>query len=116
MHGFRSDSEQNFLEQINDLLDAHLADQRYTVSDLASDLRISRVQLHRKIKKITGKSSSHHIRERKLRRAFQLLKESGKSVTEIAYEVGFNNLSYFARSFREMYHYNPSEIAKKRIS
>ncbi len=114
MQGISGDPEKNFLEQINMLLDEHLADQRYTVSDLASDLNISRVQLHRKIKKLTGKSSSHHIRERKLRRAHQLLAESDKTVTEIAYEVGFNNLSYFARSFRELYDHNPSEIAKKR--
>jgi AraC-like DNA-binding protein len=116
MQGVRSESDRKFLEQINDLVDEHLADQRYTVSDLASGLGVSRVQLHRKIKKLTGKSSSHHIRERKLRRAFQLLNDSDLSVTEIAYEVGFNNLSYFARSFREMYHYNPSEIVKKRLS
>ena len=99
-----------FLETIDQLIDLHLGDHRYAISDLADDLGISRVQLHRKIKKLTGKSASEHIRDKKLEAARHLLLHSGHSVTAIAYEVGFNNLSYFARKFREKYQCNPSAL------
>ncbi len=103
-------SDPGFMKQLNMLLDEHVADHQYMISDLARDMNISRVQLYRKIKGLTGKCCSAHIRDRRLKRARKLLRKTDKSVTEIAYEVGFNNLSYFARKFREKYSVNPSEF------
>jgi len=103
-------SKTGFMNRLNMLLDEHVADHQYMISDLARDMNISRVQLYRKIKNLTGKCCSAHIRDRRLKRARKLLKKTNKSVTEVAYEVGFNNLSYFARKFREKYSVNPSEI------
>jgi AraC-like DNA-binding protein len=99
-----------FISKVNHLLDQHEADHRYTISDLARDMRMSRVQLHRKVKQLTGKCCSQHVRDRKLEKAYHLLKETNRSVTEVAYEVGFNNLSYFARKFREKFKQNPSQV------
>jgi len=103
-------STNGFVNRLNSLLDEHAADSHYHISDLARDMNISRVQLHRKIKELTGMCCSAHIRDRKLRHAYELLRSTNKSVTEVAFEVGFNNLSYFARKFREKYNKNPSEI------
>ncbi|MEJ2003652.1 MAG: helix-turn-helix transcriptional regulator [Cyclobacteriaceae bacterium] len=99
-----------FIHRLNKLLDEHAADHHYRIADLAQDMNLSRVHLHRKIKQLTGKCCSEHIRDRKLKKARKLLKKTDKTVTEIAFEVGFNNLSYFARKFREKYHVNPSEF------
>jgi len=67
------------------------------------------VQLHRKLKAITGYSPGELVRNFRLQRAAGLLKKKTGTVSEIAYEVGFNNLSNFAKLFRDKYGMNPSE-------
>jgi AraC-like DNA-binding protein len=99
-----------FIQQVNSLLDEHISQAYYRISDLARDLKVSRVHLYRKVKAITGKSCSRYILDRRLERAHKLLKQTNHTVTEIAYEVGFNNLSYFARAFKARYHVNPSKM------
>jgi len=88
----------------------NIADPDLNVEKLSADLAVSRRQLHRKMVAITGDSPNRFIRTVRLNRAAELLKNKSGNVTEIAYEVGFNNLSYFAKSFKEEFGILPSEM------
>ncbi|MEO9872360.1 hybrid sensor histidine kinase/response regulator transcription factor [Ekhidna sp.] len=99
-----------FLEQAVDVIESHLSNHEFSVDQFAKELAMSRVQLHRKMKAIIGCSASEFLRHYRLKKAFRLLKKKTGSVSQIAYSVGFNNLSYFTKAFKEVYHKNPSQI------
>jgi AraC-like DNA-binding protein len=77
---------------------------------LADKVAMSRSQLHRKLKAIVGYGPGELIRNFRLQRAADLLRKKTATVSEIAYEVGFSNLSYFAKLFKEKYSVNPSDF------
>ena len=87
-----------------------MGDSDLGVEDLASDMNLSRVQLYRKVKSITGSSPVELLRTARLRRGYQLLLTTDKSVSEVAYEVGFTAPSYFTKCFKEEYGQLPGEV------
>ena len=103
-------ADDRFLQRAMDVLKQNLAEPSFTVEQFADELAMSRVQLHRKLKAVLGCSATEFIREVRLKKAYKYLKENKGTVTEIAYEVGFNNLSYFSKCFRETFDVNPSEL------
>jgi AraC-like DNA-binding protein/TolB-like protein len=98
-----------FLERINKFLDENIENENYGVSELLVSLEISRTQLHRKLKSTAGKSTSRYIREFRLKKAHEMLKEDTATASEIAYSVGFANPSYFSTAFKKLYGYSPGE-------
>ena len=86
-----------------------MANTDFSVEMLSAELGMSRVNLYKKLLSITGSTPSEFIRVIRLQRAGQLLRQSGKTVSEIAYEVGFNNPRYFSKYFKELYGMMPSE-------
>jgi AraC-like DNA-binding protein len=74
---------------------------------------MSRTQLNRKLRALTGQSTRQFIRNLRLQRAATLLDARWGNVTEVAYEVGFSSLSNFAKAFRSQYHVSPSEYSAK---
>jgi AraC-like DNA-binding protein len=74
---------------------------------------MSRMQLFRKLKALVNQTPSELIRNIRLQRAAQLIKQRYGNVAEVTYEVGFNNLSYFAKCFKEKYGLLPSEYQKQ---
>lgn len=98
-----------FLSKIDQFLDTNLEDEAYGVAELVNSLGISRSQLHRKLKSISGKSASSYIREYRLKRAYEMLKSDVASISEIAYKVGFASPSYFSTAFSKYYGYPPGE-------
>ncbi|PIV93126.1 MAG: hypothetical protein COW44_11095, partial [Flavobacteriaceae bacterium CG17_big_fil_post_rev_8_21_14_2_50_33_15] len=73
----------------------------------------SRMQLHRKIKALTGLSASEFIRSQRLKLAAQLLKQSDINISQVGYSVGFNDHAYFSKCFKDTYKCTPTEYAKK---
>jgi AraC-like DNA-binding protein len=71
------------------------------------------MQLHRKLKTLFGVSATEFIRNERLKMAADLLKNEKLSISEIAYNVGFNDVGYFSKCFKEIYHLSPSDYQKK---
>ncbi len=99
-----------FLQRVMGLVEEHMADSEFGTEAMGKELYLSRMQLHRKLKALTGRSPHEFLRAMRLQRAAQLLRKGAGNVSEIAYEVGFNNLSHFAKSFREEFGQSPSEF------
>jgi AraC-like DNA-binding protein len=101
-----------FVERITDLLEIHIDDERYGIQEICKDAGISRAQLHRNLKKFTGRSTSKFIRAIRLRKAKDLLLSTDLNITQVAFEVGFNDPKYFTRVFSEEFDRSPREFRK----
>lgn len=110
-----SDLDAKFLKQIIEIIKKHLSDPAFNSEVLANEIGLSRMQLYRKIRGLTDQTVHEFIRSIRLEHAVNLLEDSKMTITEVAYEVGFNDLTYFARCFRKQYDKSPSEyISSKR--
>ncbi len=101
---------QRFLEDLKKVIEENLDNENFGVEDLGQALAMSRSQVHRKLKAITDQSTTTFIRNYRLHRAADLLKQDAGNVTEIAYQVGFNSQTYFSSSFHELFGCSPSEF------
>jgi len=106
------DPKLHFLQKVIKLIHEDLSNSNFGSEDLAKKLHISESQLYRKIKAITEKSTAVFIRSIRLQYAKELLSSHDKSVSEIAYEVGFNDPSWFSRAFKDEFGFSPSEVSK----
>ena len=104
--------ENEFLQQIVQLIEADYQAE-WDVDKLCKALAMSRSQVYRKIKALTGYSTTIFIRRIRLDKAYQLLISTEKNISEIGYMVGFDNSSFFTKSFTQVYGQSPSEIRKK---
>ena len=86
-----------------------MQDSSLNVEELRREMGMSRVQLYRKLKSLTNSSPNELLRRLRLRRASSLLATTDKSVSEVAYEVGFSSPSYFAKCYREEFGVSPTE-------
>ncbi|MCQ2219860.1 MAG: substrate-binding domain-containing protein [Prevotella sp.] len=107
---FRRENE--FLKRFLGCIDEHLADSDLSVEDIGEEMCLSRVQLYRKVKALTGKSPVEIIREERLRRGHQLLADSSLTISEIAYRVGFSSPSYFTKCYKDMFGKSPTDVQK----
>jgi signal transduction histidine kinase/DNA-binding response OmpR family regulator len=105
--------DERFLRKCLALVEAHLTDEGFGVDILAREIGMSPTQLYRKLRALTGQVPNEFIRSLRLKRAAELLTRRMGNVAEVAYEVGFSNLSYFAKCFREKYGVSPSEFLQK---
>jgi AraC-like DNA-binding protein len=95
------------------IIHKNLSDSSFGIDDFASEMAMSRSQLFRKFVRITGKAPSDFIRCIRLMRAANLIEQRFGNITEIALEVGYNNLAHFAHCFRGHFGILPSDYAKK---
>lgn len=98
-----------FLSRLYALFDVNLSDSGFGLEPMLSELGMSRTNLFRKVKALTGLTAHELLRHYRLKRATQLLR-SGVSVSETAYQVGFESPAYFSKCFRELYQVSPSEF------
>ena len=104
--------DNQFIQRIRSVIEAHLSESNFDVEGLCKELKISRTNLHRKLKALTGTSATEFIRKIRLQRAAQLAQKETMTVSEIAYQVGFESLSYFSKSFQEEFGMLPSEYGR----
>ncbi|MCZ6817899.1 MAG: ATP-binding protein, partial [Calditrichaeota bacterium] len=102
--------DEEFLHRLMNEIEEQLAEEDFGVEQLSLKVNMSARQLHRKVHALTARSPVELIRTVRLQRARQLLEQKTGSISEIAYQVGFSNLSYFARMFKEAFGKLPSEI------
>ena len=110
--GFTS-ADQVFISKINAIIDLHLSEAEYSIERFTREVGFSHSQLTRKLEGLTGLTPSLFIRARRLWHAKILLDQKSGTVSQIAYDCGFNNLSYFSRSFRLQFGQLPSEYLRK---
>ncbi|MGS0528072.1 helix-turn-helix domain-containing protein [Zobellia nedashkovskayae] len=90
--------------------ESNLNNDQFGVDSLAQSVGMSRSNLHRKLQKALGVSTSQFIREYRLKRALEILKQEGITASEAAYRVGFGSATYFSTSFHKFYGYPPGEV------
>lgn len=104
--------EEEFIGQAKEVVEKHIGDFDFSATDFATQMMMSRMQLHRKLQSLVGLSASHFIRTIRLNRAMQLLQQKGITVTEVSYDVGFNEPAYFSKCFKEQFGKAPSVFLK----
>ena len=109
-------NDEQLMERIMKAVNKNLSDSDFNVDMLTREVGISRAQLHRKMKELTGISTSEFIRNIRLEQAARLLREQKINVTQVAYTVGFSNLAHFSTIFRKHFGISPSEYAEKSVN
>jgi len=105
-------ADAKFLEKLQTLLDKELTNPEFSAATFSEAMGVSRMQLHRKLKALTGQSTTEFLRNKRLYLATRLLDEGTISISEIGYAVGFNDPSYFAKCFKKEYGCAPSAYKK----
>jgi AraC-like DNA-binding protein len=114
--GSLNPSQEQFLTTLLSFSEANLATQDFGVGELCSSLCVSRPQLYRKIKEITGRSPIDFIHDLRLFMALGMLKGKRSTIAEIAFESGFNSPSYFTKCFTDKFGCTPSVYARQTIA
>ncbi|HYX10263.1 MAG TPA: two-component regulator propeller domain-containing protein [Bacteroidales bacterium] len=105
--------DDEFIMNFRNILEENISDPTYNVKSLARNLHVSSTQLYRKIKVLTGYSPVEFIRLIKLQKSYELLLKRNKSVKEVCYLSGFNNISYFIKCFRDQFGITPANLKEK---
>jgi signal transduction histidine kinase/DNA-binding response OmpR family regulator/ligand-binding sensor domain-containing protein len=108
--------DKKFIENVMDYVEENLSDPQFSVDNLVSKLAVSRAQLYRKFSSILGEKPNEFIRKYRIKRAAELIRKDFGNITEIAFEVGFNNLSYFSKCFKNVYKITPHEYSKNYLT
>ena len=102
--------EDAFLKKFHTFIDSNMTDSDLSVETIGAELGLSRVQLYRKVKALTGLSPVELLRKARLQKAKELIKGTDKTIAEVAYEVGFTAPSYFTKCFKEEFGISPSDL------
>jgi signal transduction histidine kinase/DNA-binding response OmpR family regulator len=105
-------TDEKFIRQALDLVEKNMANPEFSVEEMSREMFVSRVALYKRLLALTGKTPIEFIRSVRLKRAAQLLEKSQQTVSEVAYQVGFNNPKYFSRYFKEEFGVLPSAWQK----
>jgi signal transduction histidine kinase/ligand-binding sensor domain-containing protein/DNA-binding response OmpR family regulator len=106
-------SDEILMERIVTIINRYLEDPSLNVQLLADEVGLSRVQLHRKVKALTGISTSEFIRNIRLKQAEKLLLDKQMNISQVAYALGFTNQTHFSTLFKKMYGLSPSEYINR---
>ena len=102
-----------FIERLMTLINKNIDNSKFSIEALSKDVGISRTQLHRKLKEITGITTSDFIRNVRLKQAAKLLVEKKVNISQVAYATGFSNPTIFAVAFKKFYGCTPTEYVER---
>ncbi|MEW7289671.1 hybrid sensor histidine kinase/response regulator transcription factor [Aquimarina sp. 2304DJ70-9] len=105
--------EEVFLEKVIECIELNLSDDGFGVPQMQEMLLLSKTQLHRKMKALTDMAPGEFLRNYRLKIAAQLICKNKDSISQIAYSVGFNSVSYFTRCFKSLFGATPTEFVKE---
>jgi len=105
-----SSLDEKFMKKVLAVVEEHISEEEFNIEEFGKKVGMSRMQIHRKLKALTGKSTSHYIRSVKLFKAKKMIEEHEATISEIAYSLGFSSPAYFTRCFKDEYGYPPSEL------
>ncbi|MBA3985755.1 MAG: response regulator [Flavobacteriales bacterium] len=105
--------DERFLQKLQIILDKEIANAAFSTEDFAAEIGMSRMQLHRKLKSLTGYSAIDFFKHHRLLLAAQLLEIPKQNIAQVAYTTGFNDANYFAKCFKETFGESPSQYNKK---
>ena len=105
--------DQTFINRLRDSIRQNMGDSDFTVERLGEEVGLSRVQLYRKVKALTGQTPVDLLKKARLERARLLVEKTDKSISEIAYEVGFTAPSYFNKCFKDEFGVSPGALREQ---
>ncbi|WP_106542958.1 hybrid sensor histidine kinase/response regulator transcription factor [Prolixibacter denitrificans] len=108
-----AEEDQQFIDKVMEIIRQHIDDEKLQATFLENEMGMSSSQFYRKLKQVSGMSPGDMIRSMRLKHAAQLLKTSSQTVTEVFYQSGFNNRSYFYREFQKMFGIPPKQYQLK---
>ena len=103
--------DETFLEKVMAIVENHLSDSEFSVDVFQKEIGTSRMQLHRKLKALTGHSAGEFLRIQRLIRASEMLSKTDDNISEVCYQTGFTSLSYFAKCFKKQFGITPKDFA-----
>lgn len=103
--------DETFLDRVMVIVENHISNSEFSADDFQKEIGMSRMQLHRKLKALTGHSVGEFVRIQRLIRASELLSKTGGNISEVCYQTGFTSLSYFAKCFKKQFGTTPKEYA-----
>ena len=98
------------MNRVNEIIEEHIAEEEFNMEEFGEELFMSRMQVYRKLKALTGKSANRYVRTFKLQKARQMIEEKQGTISEIAYSLGFGSPAYFTKCFKDEFGYPPREI------
>ena len=104
--------DDDFFYRITSCIQLHLSEPEFNADTIAEEVGMSKASLYKKVKTITGLTPHGLIKQYRLKKAADLLRNSPMSVSEVIYETGFNSRSYFYKSFNEMFHCHPKDFER----
>lgn len=104
---YREEKEEQFLNQLREIIENDIQNNQLNADYLSSKIGVSQSQLYRKLKALVGETPNTFIRNIRLQKSLTLLKSTDLNISEIAYELGFTNPSYFSKSFHKKYGKSP---------
>jgi DNA-binding response OmpR family regulator/anti-sigma regulatory factor (Ser/Thr protein kinase) len=105
--------DEKFLKKAVKIIEQNIDAPDYDIQTFSSDVGVSRMQLYRKLEALTNMTVKEFIRDIRIKRAAQLLEQNKANVSEVTYQVGFRDIAYFRKCFREQYGTSPSEYVAK---
>ena len=105
--------DQTFVTKLREVIRDNMGDSDFSVERIGEEIGLSRVQLYRKVKALTGQTPVELLRKARLERSRRLIEKTEKSVSEIAYEVGFTSPSYFNKCFKDEFGISPGAMREK---